>query len=343
MKNMFYILAISIVIFSGCNFGAKKETVREDGELVVNNQSSVSIKEIKFCSKQLYYTGEGTDSTNSVLPIGKKTSTELTDEETGYVFFTLISEGWNVIETVRTNEIITVEKGKRFVLTITDNTLVIPIGYNEPSTLLNLVTPAILKVINNSSHALSEVKYEEDIIDSYFITGESRIIKYYGVNTYSGYVYFKFFNKRFQIEEEVTIEKGKVTTLNIVNDSNILINTGKAKTCVKLSEIEGHGLVVINSTSYDLYSVVFSIYGRVQCSKDMLEKTNSWYAGFPGWTQSGWVDLSFTVRTSDSTKTFILDDGCWVDKDVVIKEIVLSDDTVVRCNGSTGKLQIFLN
>lgn len=85
-----------------------------------------------------------------LLPLGKKTSIEFIDEETGYVFFTLLDNRWDVVAEVRTNEIITIEKGKKTVLTITDNTLVVLTGGKESSTLLDLLTPATLKIVNDS-------------------------------------------------------------------------------------------------------------------------------------------------------------------------------------------------
>ena len=224
---MFYVLAISVVIFSGCNFSSengengKKEN--SSGELVVNNQSSVDIKEIKFCSQQFYYTGEGSDYTGSILPIGKKTSVSLTDEETGYVFFTLLlgidSNNRDIILTVRTNDIVTVEKGRRVVVTITDNTLVVITGRKEPSILLNLMIPAVLQIENMSYDTLTFPEYNGEVFISkdnipYLRYGDTARRKFYGPDSYTGTVYFRGGHATIN---DVKIERGMITRLIITS------------------------------------------------------------------------------------------------------------------------------
>ena len=349
---MFYILAISVVILSGCNFGAKKETIQEDGELVVSNQSSSEIKEIKYCGKELRYEEEGSSYTSSVLPIGKKTSIKLTSEETGYVFFTLLYGNRDVSAEVRTNEIITVEKGKRFVLTITDNTLVVETGGKDASTLIDLATPATLKIVNNSSRSLGYVTYKERYIASHtnsLGSYESKREEFYGINNHSDYVYFGFAGLNFQTEEKVTIEKGKTTTLTIADDTYVFIN-GKVKTRVKISEIDWHHVVLINNTSYDLHNVEFRNNYKVQLNhKDVLTKGEHWYAGISRDSFdyiNNCMYLYFSVKTPDTEKIFRLYGVICVNtstNDEIFIERFLSDDTDVVYEDKEGKLKSFLD
>ena len=338
MKNMFYVLAISLVIFSGCNFGSENNKKENSlGELVVNNQSSVDIKEIKFCSQQLYYFGEGTDSTGSILPIGKKTSTELTDEETGYVFFTLLHKNLNVLAEVRTNEIILVEKGRRVVVTVTDNTLVVVTGGKDASTLIDLVTPATLKIMNKSSRDLVGVKYNERNFNGVDV-GESKTEEFFGIiSSYSDYVHFWLCGYNLKIEEKVEIKKGNTTTLIITDDTPIIRN-GKANQ-IKLSEVKNQSLEVVNNTSYDLHDVRFND-SSILNNKSLLEKGNAWYAGFDiGACQQKAVVLSFKVKTSNSEKEFKLYHNPCIYKDKN-REVLLLDDTEVWYPaGGHGKLR----
>ena len=227
MKKMFYVLAISVVIFSGCNFSSengengKKEN--SSGELVVNNQSSVDIKEIKFCGKELRHKGEDGSYGGSVLPVGKKTSINLTSEETGYVFFTLLLgvdlNNRDIILTVRTNDIVTVEKGRRVVVTITDNTLVVITGRKEPSILLNLMIPAVLQIENMSYHTLAIPEYNGEVFISkdnmpYLRYGDTARRKFYGPDSYTGTVYFRGGHDTIN---DVKIERGMITRLIITS------------------------------------------------------------------------------------------------------------------------------
>ncbi|MGP1415839.1 MAG: hypothetical protein ACTTJ6_07970 [Treponema sp.] len=123
------------------------------------------------------------------------------------------------------------------------------------------------------------MKYKERKFGSdYLGTHNSETQEFYGINNHSGYVYFRCEGLNFQTEKEVTIEKRKMATLTITDDTFVLI-CGKVKTRVKLSEIDSHHVVLINNTSYDLYSINFT-KDKILQHKDVLTKDNYWYAGF---------------------------------------------------------------
>ena len=135
MKRIIGLVLLCFLIV-GCNFGTKKETVKKEilkgeGELVVYNQSSRKIYYVIYGGKEFKVRISENTSAPWVNP-GEKVSEKFPNEETGYIFFEIRAYK------VRTNEIITVSKGERKVVAITDNTLVVVSGETEPVTLLDV-------------------------------------------------------------------------------------------------------------------------------------------------------------------------------------------------------------
>lgn len=126
------------VLFVACDFG-KGEKKESEGELVVYNQTSCEIGHVRYCGEELlhWYTSNGILWSGVYVDQGKKASAKFSDEETGYVFFE-IRNGYSIPE-VRTNEIITVKKGEKITLSITDNTLVVVSGKSKPVTVLQVI------------------------------------------------------------------------------------------------------------------------------------------------------------------------------------------------------------
>lgn len=131
MKRIIGLVLLCFLIV-GCNFGTKKESVKEEilkgeGELVVYNQSSKDMYYIIYCGKRLENPSKVWASP------GEKVSEKFPNEETGYIFFKINDYK------VRTNEIITLQKGERKVVAITDNTLVVVSGESIPVTVLEVI------------------------------------------------------------------------------------------------------------------------------------------------------------------------------------------------------------
>lgn len=131
-------LVLLCFLFASCTIGW--------GELVIYNQTSKNIAFVKYCGKTF---GKETDVNAweyDEVDVGAKVSDKFPDEETGYVYFRIL--GWpHTFESpydrkyvdVRTNEIVTVPKGKKTVFFITDNTLVIISGKSKPITLADVM------------------------------------------------------------------------------------------------------------------------------------------------------------------------------------------------------------
>ena len=141
MKRIIGLVLLCFLIV-GCNFGTKKETVKEEilkgeGELVVYNQSSVWIDNVIYGGEKFHIKRDLWDNKDSsTVYQGEKASKKFIDEETGYIFFEIYHF---VPIKLRTNEIITVSKGERKVVAITDNTLVVVSGETEPVTVLEVI------------------------------------------------------------------------------------------------------------------------------------------------------------------------------------------------------------
>ena len=198
----------------------------ENVKLIVKNQSSVRISKIKY--NGVYFSYDQSDTfKDEVLDSGKKATAEFDGEQEGYVFFTLLDEKNDAILEVRTNEILAMPKGKEIVFTITDNTLVVVGAGSVSSTLLNLVTPSVLRIENGSSTQLYNVWYNgkefysnRDNNGRVFLNpGDVSTQKFYNVPSYSGYVIFSApYNTLKEVKEEIKIEKGKMTILTIKDD-----------------------------------------------------------------------------------------------------------------------------
>ena len=200
----------------------------ENVKLIVKNQSSVRISKIKY--NGVYFSYDQSDTFKAeVLDSGKKATAKFDGEQTGYVFFTLLDEKNDAILEVRTNEILALPKGKEIVFTITDNTLVVVGTGSVSSTLINLTIPAVLRIENGSSGQLYNFQYKGKKFFSFkaddgtcvIQKGDTVTQRFYNVSSYSGYVLFRTprdMNLK-EIKEEIKIEKGKVTTLTIKNNS----------------------------------------------------------------------------------------------------------------------------
>ena len=147
-------LLLIAALFMGCSHDVQgsKEEPAEVTALIVKNQSSFSIKDVKYGGKTAKLSGD-------YLSPSENCKIELAEKASGYVFFTLYDKVKNVSFSVRVNGAVTVEKGKTETLVITDNTLVIQTGQTVPHSILNLMKPAVLKVHNKTSWDIVEISY----------------------------------------------------------------------------------------------------------------------------------------------------------------------------------------
>lgn len=114
-KILFAIIGIMFSI-AGCkqanNSAAAADKPNAKTVLVLQNQSSLSLANIKYCGKEI-----------ETLMSGKTWSAQFTDATQGYIYFDLELGGSKV--NVRTQETVIIEKDKKYTFNITDNTVVI--------------------------------------------------------------------------------------------------------------------------------------------------------------------------------------------------------------------------
>lgn len=212
----------------------KVKEVDHYSTLVIKNQSSVVLSNIIF------------DNTTFVnfqdhLRQGEEVRKYLTlneDQESkrGYIYFSLLDLTRLVDKTiyeVRTNEVILLTKGKKIEFTITDSTLVVPIGTNNAFAISDLMTPAVLKITNETSIEFLNTTYigvpfVSKFNTTFLFSTDSCKNNFYHFNPDGDYIYFEPYNKentksteRIRTEQRIKLEKEKEKSITI--DVNTVI------------------------------------------------------------------------------------------------------------------------
>ena len=208
-KILLLICAVLAILFTGCkqltrnntdnqkgNVGEQPNTGSVKTTLKITNQSSRHIVDVNYDGTN-FNTGEF--KTVKCLPIGQSAVKTLSEDSNSYIRFTVYSKEYNEesgwIGTkyeVRTNELVTVEKEKTKLITITDNTLVVLKGSAVSVTLAKLYDDATtVSIKNETSRMLKKVTFNEKIFSQEkgeFNKGASVIQSF--TEACEGYVYF---------------------------------------------------------------------------------------------------------------------------------------------------------
>ena len=239
-------LLLIAALFMGCSHdvqGSKEEPV-EVTALIVKNQSSFSIKDVKYGGKTAKLSGD-------YLSPSENCKIELAEKASGYVFFTLYDKVKNVSFSVRVNGAVTVEKGKTETLVITDNTLVIQTGQTVPHSILNLMKPAVLKVHNKTSWDIVEISYggkTKEILSSggewneMFSDSMKKEISIKILRKSDGTIL------KLTLKEEIAVKIGTVKEVEITN-TTLVRQEGKTEIEELWRALGGSILTVINQSS----------------------------------------------------------------------------------------------
>jgi|GEM_PF-1942461 len=208
-KILLLICAVLAILFTGCKQLTRSNTANQKGNageqpntgsvkttLKITNQSSRHIVDVNYDGTN-FNTGEF--KTVKCLPIGQSAVKTLSEDSNSYIRFTVYSKEYNEesgwIGTkyeVRTNELVTVEKEKTKLITITDNTLVVLKGSAISVTLAKLYDDATtVSIKNETSRMLKKVTFNEKIFSQEkgeFNKGASVIQSF--TEACEGYVYF---------------------------------------------------------------------------------------------------------------------------------------------------------
>ena len=227
--NIIPVIVGIFVLVAGCRMQHDtKKNITEQGKptvLTIQNQSSFSIKDIKYNDQTASLSGE-------FLPAGESCTVTLADKANGYLYFTLYNKAKNSSFTVRTNTSVIVEKGNAETFVITDNTLVMQTGQTQPIKLLHLMNPAGLKVYNETSWDIIEISYGGKVHKETIASGKEWETAF-GDNMQHA-LKFTLLKKKdnttvsLTLKDIVTIEVGKIKEVHITNTS-LAVQEGKTE------------------------------------------------------------------------------------------------------------------
>ncbi|MGP1415898.1 MAG: hypothetical protein ACTTJ6_08270 [Treponema sp.] len=287
MKKLVFIFVIFIitVILTGCKLDNKmNEKIKT--ELIIQNQSSVNVKSVKYNGKSL----QGANSEEISIQAGGRDKILLDGESSGYVYFSIVDSLHDKVIQVRSNEVVVVEKGENKVFVITDNTSVVPVGQVVASPIIGIIRPARLHLINQTSANIDNVSFAGKIRKESIAKGNEWTIDF--SNEVSSKLQFRLWdaqNKTIDVvlKDELTIKIGETKEVTLTN-SHLVIRDGKIDTIKAVLGISS--ISVVNSSSAEITGLML---GK-QTRSELLAKNESWEIDvFNG------IDdfLSFEVKT----------------------------------------------
>ena len=249
MKKLIYTLTVFIITLSFvcCNIDMSALN-KAKTKLVIQNQSSINIKEIKYSGRTLVTEAED----SFVLVAGSVETLQLNAEGNGYVYFTIVDTINDEEIKVRSSEVITIEQGEKHVFTITDNTVIMPIGSTAGLPIIKLIKPTRLKLINKTGASIDNITYAGKIKKDPLINNEVWKIDF--PNAVSGKLQFQIWsqdeNKSLSVtlKDEVVVRENETTKV-VLTSSSLVIQDGKNEV-VSIRKLLGISVLkIVNRTS----------------------------------------------------------------------------------------------
>lgn len=241
-------LLLVCVLFLACDSDLPKRIEEVETKMIIKNQSSIIIGGVDYSGsflvsyrEPLYPGSEMSKSFDSYeMPHGDKV---------GYIYFHLMDYEWYYVDpvsifSVRTNEVVSLKKGNTITFVITDNTLVVPEGKQQSFTILDLMTPGVLEIVNNSSIDFYSTEYMGVLYATHrskLASGRRFTNKFYTFDDDGDYIYFIVFDSKIQDKrvriagERIKLEKGKKRTISI--DESTLVYVLSENTEKTLGEV----------------------------------------------------------------------------------------------------------
>ena len=249
MKKLIYTLTVFIItIFLVCCNIDMSALNKAKTELVIQNQSSINIKEIKYSGRTLVTEAED----SFVLVAGSVETLQLNAKGNGYVYFTIMDTINDEEIKVRSSEVITIEQGQKHIFTITDNTVIVPIGSTAGLPIIKLIKPTRLKLINKTGKSIDNITYAGKTKKDPLINNEVWKIDF--PNPVSGKLQFQIWsqdeNKSLSVtlKDEVVVRKDETTKV-ILTTSSLVIQEGKNEV-VSIGKLLGISVLkILNRTS----------------------------------------------------------------------------------------------
>lgn len=248
-------LLLVCVLFLACDSDLpnsdlpKRTETEEETKMIIKNQSSIIIDSVRYCGSSIY----GATYNSILYPCFENSksfySYQMSDgDKIGYIYFNLLTDkskyGLKSMFAVKTNEVVSLKKGCTTTFIITDNTLVVPEGKQQSFTILDLMTPRVLEIVNNSSIDF----YSTEYMGVLYATHRSKLAsggrftnKFYTFDDDGDYIYFIVFDSKIQDKrvriagERIKLEKGKKRTISI--DESTLVYVLSESTEKTLGEV----------------------------------------------------------------------------------------------------------
>lgn len=314
-KLLFFTAVLITFLFAGCPHKTEKPKKEETEKtvLIIKNESSFSIKDIKYNNQTATFLG-------SFLQTGENCTIQFAEKANGYVYFTLYDKAKNISFQVKTNTTITVEKTKTETFVITDNTLVIQTGQTHPIKILSLMNPAILKVYNETSWDIIEISYGGKTHKNTLAVGKEWETSF--GDTMQQELKLKLLKKKdnttvsLTLKDIVSVEIGKTKEVRITN-TTLAVQEGKTEPEEIRHLLGGCTLTVINESSAESISNIScgevthtaSIQQNASCKlelQDSLDDYLIFYVKTKYVTFKVKTDAKITVKSKEE-KTITID------------------------------------
>ena len=340
MKKMIYTLMVFIITLSFvcCNIDMSAFN-KSKTELVIQNQSSINIKEIKYSGRTLVTEAED----SFVLVAGSVEKLQLNAKGNGYVYFTIVDTINDEEIKVRSSEVITIEQGQKHIFTITDNTVIVPIGSTAGLSIIKLIKSTKLKLINKTGASIDNITYAGKTKKDPLINNEVWKIDF--PNPVSGKLQFQIWsqdeNKSLSVtlKDEIVVRENETTKV-ILTSSSLVIQEGKTEV-VSIRKLLGMSVLkIVNRTSAKEIKN-FKYAGVLH--NEILKQGQTCEFGYDYPTDS-YLSFEITSNSNDFVDNYLMKIA---DKIVISKgeekTVTLTDETSILIDKTTTKISEVLN
>lgn len=340
MKKILSIFAVLLIASTcaGCKNEAPKpeeevqtEKNQEKTVLNIKNETSKKLWNIRCDGKSFTY-----NSSDTLAP-SKSYSVDYDRKVEGYIHFDIVWKDAYLtsdfeISSVRSNDLIIVEKDKQKTVIITDNTLVIPEGKQHPVPLISL-KPAFLYVKFNTSKETilqDSIRYAGNAVcrwissDELFIRCEEDADDY--INFTAQYTDHGDIIGSIPVKmhTKTSIKKGEIKTVTISDDSEVSTTEGCVCTIKQLNILSR--LTIINNSNVQIEKIHFGD----KLYDGQLKRGEKYTFAFLG---SGRQEGKCQVVINDKIYNVMFKDEPYVHSRENT-DFVINDDTEVYYNGN---------
>lgn len=339
MKKILSIFAVLLIASTcaGCKNETPKPKPEEEVQTEKNQEKTVLNIKNETSQKLWNIRCDGNSFTHSIAP-SESYGVDYDRKVEGYIHFDIVWKGASltsnfVISSVRSNDLIIVEKDKQKTVIITDNTLVIPEGKQHPVPLISL-KPAFLYVKFNTSEKTilwDSIRYAGNAVcrwissDELFIRCEEDADDYINFTAqYTDILGDIIGSIPVKMHTKMSIKKGEIKTVTISDDSEVSTTEGCVCTIKQLNILSR--LTIINNSNVQIEKIHFGD----KLYDGQLKRGEKYTFAFLG---SGRQEGKCQVVINDKIYNVMFKDEPYVDSRENT-DFVINDDTEVYYNGN---------